>query len=57
MDIWYTNSTLEDPVELGLIEQLWMLCPHWLQLYRHFLIGPNVRAMVDVSEGTTTKFA
>lgn len=55
MNIGDSDSSLENTIELGLVEQLWVLSPNWFKLNGHFFISFDVGAMVDVSKGATTK--
>jgi len=54
VDVWDSNTTLKDSIELGFIEQLWVLGSYGFQFNGDFFVGSNVSAMVDVTEGTAT---
>jgi len=56
VNIRHTNSTLQDTVELGLVEQLRMLGADGFQLDSNLLVGSDVSSVVDVSEGSTAQF-
>lgn len=57
MHVWYADSTLEDSIELSLIEQLRMLGSNGFQFNGDLLVSLDVSAMVDVTEGTTAEFS
>lgn len=52
-----TDATLKDTVELGLIEELRMLGPDWLQLDGYLFVSADVGAMVDISKSSTPQFS
>lgn len=57
MDVRNTNSSLENTVQLSLVEQLRMLGSHRFQFNCNFLICADVCAVVDISEGAAAKLA
>jgi hypothetical protein len=57
VDVWNSNSSLQDAIELSLIQQLWMLGSYWFQFNSDFFVCFYVCAVVDVSKGTTAKFS
>jgi len=53
MNVRDADSTLENAVELCLVEKLWVLRAYRFKFNRDFLIGADVGAMIDVTEGAT----
>ena len=57
MYIRYTDTSLQDTIELRFIEKLRMLGAHWLKLNGYLFIGPNIGAVINVTECATSELS
>jgi len=57
VDVRDTDSTLENTVELGFVEELGVLRAHRFEFNCNFLISADVGSMVDITEGAAAELA